>query len=81
MVLIRLIYKQQIDEAILTGCVQEHLAMPKVMPSSESASSQKWVELWSCFLHVARHPLKLKMYSVISSKCVQTCQNWFKAMN
>ena len=33
----------------LSGCGQECMGMPKVMPNSELASSQEWVELWLFF--------------------------------
>ena len=48
---------------------------------NESASSQDWVDVKSCFLHVVRHPYKFEIYSIISNGCGQACPKWFKTMS
>ena len=66
------------NKFILIGCAQTCLGMQRVMPNSESASFQKWVDLWFFFSHAVRHPLNLQIYSIISSECGQVWAKWLR---
>ena len=64
---------------ISRGSGQEYFGVPKVMPNSESALSQEWVE--QLFLRFLMDSKKLQICLIISNGYGQACGNFLKPVS